>query len=285
MARQEGDVNLPARHAVLGFLPGLAGLALAFVLALVPGVARADFYVCFKGGKETWTNRLMPGQKCRLVMRTDAASSAKGTSGGTTSGGTASKQTWKPPKTATLPIPSAETARPEVDATILEASERYDIPEPFIRAVIEVESNYKVRALSYKGAMGLMQLMPGTAADMGVTNPYDPYQNIMGGTRFLRILANRFSGDIPKVLAAYHAGGSSVATADGIPYQGTDGYVRKVLDHYYRLKTEKEAAVSSGQWARCPRFAITGTGKRHAIPTSLPLPAALYCARSAGGVT
>ncbi|MBM4355018.1 MAG: lytic transglycosylase domain-containing protein, partial [Deltaproteobacteria bacterium] len=156
-----------------------------------------------------------------------------------------SKQTWKPPRNATLPIPQGGAATPEVDSTIREAAQRYDIPEPFIRAVIEVESNYKPRALSYKGAMGLMQLMPGTAADMGVTSPYDPYQNIMGGTRFLRILANRFNGDIPKVLAAYHAGGSSVATAEGIPYQGTDGYVRKVLDHYYRLKGE--AAAGSGQ--------------------------------------
>jgi soluble lytic murein transglycosylase-like protein len=84
--------------------------------------------------------------------------------------------------------------------------------------------------------MGLMQLMPGTAADMGVSDPWDPYQNIMGGTRFLRILANRFNGDMPKVLAAYHAGGSSVSKADGIPYQGSEGYVRKVLNHYYNLK-------------------------------------------------
>jgi len=218
----------------------LAALVPMLLLTLGPTAALADFYVCFKGGKETWTNRLIPGQKCRLVMRTDPVPSAKSGSGGTGGTGQTSKQTWKPPKNATLPIPAAETARPEVDATIREAALRYDIPEPFIRAVIEVESNYKVRALSYKGAMGLMQLMPGTAADMGVTDPYDPYQNIMGGTRFLRILANRFSGDIPKVLAAYHAGGSSVATAAGIPYQGTDGYVRKVLDHYYRLK---------GQWA------------------------------------
>ncbi len=225
---EEGDLKSSAAIAVLGI-----------VLVLLPGVASADFYVCFKGGKETWTNRLMPGQKCRLVMRTDPVSSSKGSSGGS-SGGTSPKQTWKPPKTATLPIPAPESARPEVDSTIQEAAQRYDIPEPFIRAVIEVESNYKPRALSYKGAMGLMQLMPGTAADMGVTDPYDPYQNIMGGTRFLRILANRFNGDIPKVLAAYHAGGSSVATAEGIPYQGTDGYVRRVLDHYYRLKEEKQ---------------------------------------------
>ena len=124
----------------------------------------------------------------------------------------------------------------DLDAVIKEAARTYNIPEPFIRAVIEVESAYKIKALSYKGAMGLMQLMPGTAKDMGVTNPWNPYQNIMGGTRLLRILANKFDGDIPKVISAYHAGGGSVSQKGGIPYEGTDGYVRKVLSHYYRLK-------------------------------------------------
>jgi len=114
--------------------------------------------------------------------------------------------------------------------------------EAFIRAIIQVESSFKVKALSYKGAMGLMQLMPGTADDMGVSDPWDPYQNIMGGTRFLRVLANRFNGDLPKVISAYHAGGGAVSQRGGIPFEGTDSYVRRVLDHYYRFKAELEGA-------------------------------------------
>ena len=73
-----------------------------------------------------------------------------------------------------------------------------------------VESRFKPRALSRVGAMGLMQLMPNTAAGMGVTDPYDPYQNIMGSARYLRTLATRFQGDYVKVLSAYHAGGAAV---------------------------------------------------------------------------
>jgi len=146
---------------------------------------------------------------------------------------------WKPPaKKVDFSKSNSVTDEKlkDMDETISKAAATYKIPEAFIRAVVTVESSYKVKALSYKGAMGLMQLMPGTAADMGVTDPYDPYQNIMGGTRFLRILANRFNGDMPKVLAAYHAGGRAVATSNGIPYRGSAGYVRKVLDNYYRLK-------------------------------------------------
>lgn len=136
--------------------------------------------------------------------------------------------------------PAAPTAQPtgreRFDEVIALASRTYDIPEAFIRGVIEVESGYNPRALSRVGAMGMMQLMPGTARDLGVTNPWDPEQNIMGGTKLLRWLANRFDGDMVKVLSAYHAGGGVTSQKDGTPYVGTDGYVRKVLKHFHRIK-------------------------------------------------
>ena len=216
--------------------------ALLAMLAASPA-AGDNFYSYEKDGKTWWGNYCPPGaKKCRLVMKGTPSATGKVPGGSGTTvvpGGGGTKPDWRPPAAVTkvpAEVPDEASRSATVDEIIVRAAETYRIPEPFIRAVIEVESNYKPKALSYKGAMGYMQLMPGTAADMGVTDPWDAYQNIMGGTRFLRLLANRFQGDIPKVLAAYHAGGSSVAKADGIPYQGSDGYVRKVLDHYYRLK-------------------------------------------------
>ena len=105
---------------------------------------------------------------------------------------------------------SAERYR-RYDALIAEAAELYEIPQALIRAVIRVESDYDKRAVSRVGACGLMQLMPRTAREMGVEAIFDPRQNIMGGTRLLRVLANRFRGDIELTLAGYHAGAGAVA--------------------------------------------------------------------------
>ena len=87
--------------------------------------------------------------------------------------------------------------------------------------------------------MGLMQLMPVTARAMGVKDPYDPRQNIMGGSLFLRKLANKYKGDIVKVLSSYNAGPGALAKKDGtIPYLGTEKYVRAVLNWYYQYRAE-----------------------------------------------
>ena len=120
---------------------------------------------------------------------------------------------------------------------IVQAAALYHIPIPLIQAVITVESGYTPRAVSRAGAKGMMQLMPSVAKGMGVTDPFDPRQNIFGGTRLLRILANRFDGDLVLCLAAYHAGSGAVRKYGGIPpYQSTQQYVRAVLSHYYKLK-------------------------------------------------
>jgi soluble lytic murein transglycosylase-like protein len=121
---------------------------------------------------------------------------------------------------------------------IEEAAALYDIPEPFLRAVIRVESNFRYRAKSEAGAMGLMQIMPSVVKDMGVPDPWDPRANVLGGTRLLRALADRYEGDMVKVLSAYHAGVGSVAKSDGIPFEATESYVRSVLDRYYAYKSE-----------------------------------------------
>jgi soluble lytic murein transglycosylase-like protein len=121
---------------------------------------------------------------------------------------------------------------------IRQAAEKYRVPEELLLAVMAVESNFDHQALSEKGAMGLMQLMPGTAKEMYVTDAWDPAQNIDGGARYLRILANQYGGDMVKTLAAYNAGPDAVRRAGGaVPgIPETQEYVRKVLALYHSYK-------------------------------------------------
>jgi soluble lytic murein transglycosylase-like protein len=122
------------------------------------------------------------------------------------------------------------------DGFIHEASMLYAIPVPLIRAVIRVESDYDPQVVSSVGARGLMQLMPSVVSDMGVRNVHDPRENILGGTRLLRILANRYDGDLVRTIAAYHAGAGSLARyGDNVPpYKNTRKYLRMVVDRYYQ---------------------------------------------------
>jgi len=131
------------------------------------------------------------------------------------------------------------------DAYIREAAALYRLPESFVRAVIRVESDYNPQVVSHAGACGLMQLMPATAARMGVTDVFDPRQNILGGTRYLRVLANQFNGDLVLTIAGYNAGEGAVIRHRGIPpYEETQRYVRRVLRHYYTyLQEESQATV------------------------------------------
>lgn len=125
------------------------------------------------------------------------------------------------------------------DAYIREAASLYQIPEALVRAVIRVESNFDPRAISRANAQGLMQLIPATAERMLVSDPFDARQNVLGGTRYLRVLANLFNGNLQLTLAAYNAGEGAVIKYNGIPpYAETQAYVSKVLEFYniYRGK-------------------------------------------------
>ncbi len=118
------------------------------------------------------------------------------------------------------------------------AAAKYRIPEALLFAVMAVESNFDHQALSEKGAMGLMQLMPSTAKDMYVSDAWDPAQNIEGGARYLRVLANQYGGDMVKTIAAYNAGPDAVRRAGGHvpPSPETREYVRKVVALYEAYK-------------------------------------------------
>ena len=116
---------------------------------------------------------------------------------------------------------------------IRDAADRYGVPVRLVSAVIRAESGFNPRAVSRKGAQGLMQLMPTTAASLGVRNSFDPKQNIDGGVRHLRGLIDRFPSNLPFALAAYNAGERAVLQYGGIPpYPETQDYVSKVLFFY-----------------------------------------------------
>jgi soluble lytic murein transglycosylase-like protein len=194
--------------------------ALCAGLALVPtGEARADIYTYTDADgvvhySNTPPNRRRGVRRIRTSSRSRAASRDRA------------------PRRARRERSPNRYSR--YDAHIREAAALYQLPEAFIRAVIRVESDYHPEVVSHAGAQGLMQLMPATAARMGVTDPFDPRQNILGGSRYLRILANQFNGDLVLTIAAYNAGEGAVLRYRGIPpYEETQRYVRRVLRWYY----------------------------------------------------
>ena len=119
------------------------------------------------------------------------------------------------------------------DQEILEAAKYYTLPPELVKAVVAVESSFEPTAISPAGAQGLMQLMPKTGQEMQLRDPFHPRANIYAGTRYLRILANQFDGDIRKTIAGYNAGPGAVRRAGGVPnFPETQVYVQRVLKLY-----------------------------------------------------
>lgn len=218
----------PTHHRPLRSRPRPGVWRLVGLLSLcTAGAAHADLYTVEKNGVITITNQ-KPSKGGKILHRVrdkaQPASGAKRTGSG--------RQSLGPTDRAARFLP-----------TVQRAAAHYGVPEALIWAVMKIESNFYPEVVSNKGAQGLMQLMPGTAKDLNVHDPFDPTQNIFGGTRYLRMLANRFGGDLVKTLSAYHAGGGAVSSAGGIPYEQTAEYVRLVLNAYYAYQKAPPAAA------------------------------------------
>jgi len=121
----------------------------------------------------------------------------------------------------------------DIDAAIDQAAARHNVDPSLVRSVVKVESNFNPNAVSSKGAMGLMQLMPSTARSLNVANPFDPAQNVDAGVRHLRKLLDSYGGNVPLSLAAYNAGSGAVARSAGVPhFRETQNYVRRITNLY-----------------------------------------------------
>ncbi len=121
----------------------------------------------------------------------------------------------------------------QIDGAIEQAARKHNVDANLVRAIIKVESNFNPGAVSNKGAMGLMQLMPGTAQSLRVSNPFDPQQNVDAGVRHLKELLSNFNGDLNLSLAAYNAGAGAVSRSRGVPpYRETRNYVKRITDIY-----------------------------------------------------
>jgi soluble lytic murein transglycosylase-like protein len=205
----------------------VAGLLVA---TAVSSRARGDIYVYTDAeGVMHFTNVRTPGAK--LYVRSQP-----------------NKNKARPGVTPVAPSDKSLERFSRFDRAIVEAATLYQLPQELVRAVIKVESDYDPRAVSSAGAQGLMQLMPETALRMQVRDSFDPRLNILGGTRYLRILANTFNGDLQLTIAAYNAGEGAVARHGGIPpYPETQAYVTKVLHYYHRYRSIRDSTLASVQ--------------------------------------
>ena len=124
------------------------------------------------------------------------------------------------------------------DKFIQEASELYGVSHPLLKAIIKAESDFNPKAISRKGALGLMQLMPHNVEAMNINDPFDPWENIMGGARYFRSMLDRFEGQLSLSLAAYNAGPTAVERYNFQipPYKETQDYVARVLKYYYAFR-------------------------------------------------
>jgi soluble lytic murein transglycosylase-like protein len=127
----------------------------------------------------------------------------------------------------------------EIERLVSANGATWNVDPSLIKAIIANESGFDAGATSHAGAQGLMQLMPGTASGLGVTDAYDPAQNVWGGTRYMRGLLDRFGGNVELAVAAYNAGPGAVEKYSGVPpYAETQNYVQNVLASYQRYKSE-----------------------------------------------
>ena len=220
MPSQGTEVSRHATKAAIVVLAAAAWLALC-----VPSQAQIASYVD-EHGKLVFVNGDSPKRKSGSTISSTPASSSGATPD-------------SPPQTA-------NASGDHLDQIVQEAAERHNLDPALVKAVISTESGWNPSAISRKGAVGLMQLIPETAERFGVGNAFDPAQNVEGGTTYLKELLDRYNGDLTKSLAAYNAGEHAVDQSGGIPaYPETQRYVQKVTDAYFRPNSGRDPSLWS----------------------------------------
>ncbi len=215
-----------------------ASAALALVLCASPAAAGGIYFYQGPDGSLHFSDKKQD-RRWQLINPGESSSDS--------TGGAASRE--------------SELDHAEVSRHIERIGAKYHIAPDLIRAMIKVESDFNHLAMSRKGAMGLMQIMPETAKVMGLKDPWNPYANVEAGTKYLRYLVQRFRGSLRNALAAYNAGPSAVESHGGVPpYRETTEYVRRVTRYYKAYSSQTRAAAGTpGQGLG--RVALGGANK------------------------
>jgi soluble lytic murein transglycosylase-like protein len=200
-------------------LRNLTAFTVLLLIAAFSPKAQAEMYVCVDAaGKTSYTN-MNTSSNCRPLRDRVAITKRPAIQ----------RRPWKTTTLRSRLLANSSS----YDHHISRSSRRYDVDPFLIKAVIKTESDFDCYALSKAGAQGLMQLMPDTAKELKVRNPFNPYENIDGGTRYLRNMLDTFNGNLPLSLAAYNAGPTLVKRLQKIPrIPETRRYVKKVLRYY-----------------------------------------------------
>ena len=214
----------------------LASIGIASTLALCPASARAEYVVLRSGARLNVTGYELLGDKYRLQLVGGVAEVP------------AAEVLAIEPEEVFDPLPEPLGANTPFSEIIHQAATRYDVDADLIHCLIAVESNFNPKAVSRKNARGLMQIMPQTAARLGVKNIFDPRENVDAGTRYLRDMLARYNNDITLALAAYNAGPDKVDRygRQVPPYGETRLYVQKISRNYAKVKSGASRPKSEG---------------------------------------
>ena len=211
---------------------------LTLLLCLAAASVEAEIYRYSNGKGDTiFTDRKLSKPGYRLVWRSGAGKLAS------------YRSPWKKSRRSKSKSKPTWANRKHFDPLIKKAAKKSGLSPELLHAVIQAESSYNPKAKSSAGAMGLMQLMPGTAGRFGVSNAWDPVQNLEGGATYLRLLLDMFNNNLQLALAAYNAGENAVKKYGNKipPYPETQNYVRKVIS-YYREERKQGKRRLKGKW-------------------------------------
>jgi soluble lytic murein transglycosylase-like protein len=227
------------------------GILFTLALAAVCGEARADYLVLRSGARLNVTAYQLIGERYRIQISGGSAEIA------------AADVVAIEPEEIFVAAPRMPLAQAPYGEMIRSAAEKYSVDADLVFSVIAAESNFNAHAISRRGARGLMQLLPATAAHFGVKNIFDPAQNIDAGTRYLRDLLALYQGDLALTLAAYNAGPGAVQRYGRVPpYNETISYVRAIRKTYAQRKSKNdfksEAKIQTRSEAKTTASSVAG---------------------------